>query len=184
MLEVQERRAWIRVDGETRWVRRTVLQIVSAPIVEAPFIEPAAANSEPKRQLEIRQCVRCGAEYTTRLLHQRFCSKTCRTRHRSEAVAECKRREAERSTYAWRRRVAGHVPKEWRDVLSTGDKTCGICGGPIDAALRFPDPAASSFDHIIPIAQGGPHVLDNLQLAHWACNMKKGAGYGQEVPHV
>ena len=51
---------------------------------------------------------------------------------------------------------------------------CGICGRPVDKTLRYPDPMAPCIDHIIPIARGGhPSDIDNLQLAHWACNRQK-----------
>lgn len=45
---------------------------------------------------------------------------------------------------------------------------CGICGKPVPAEDL-------SFDHIHPIARGGPHTMDNLQVAHIFCNKSKGA---------
>lgn len=40
--------------------------------------------------------------------------------------------------------------------------------------LKFPDPASPTVDHIIPVDRGGhPSALDNLQLAHLACNRYK-----------
>lgn len=51
---------------------------------------------------------------------------------------------------------------------------CGICGRPVDFTLRYPHPLSPCIDHIIPIAKGGhPSDLDNLQLAHFACNRQK-----------
>lgn len=51
---------------------------------------------------------------------------------------------------------------------------CGICGKPVDPTLKYPDPMSRCIDHIIPIAKGGhPSDIDNLQLAHWACNREK-----------
>lgn len=51
---------------------------------------------------------------------------------------------------------------------------CGICGKPVDFSLKYPHPLAPCIDHIIPIAKGGhPSDIDNLQLAHWACNRQK-----------
>jgi 5-methylcytosine-specific restriction endonuclease McrA len=32
-----------------------------------------------------------------------------------------------------------------------------------------------TIDHIVPIAKGGKHVRENLQLAHKLCNQRKGA---------
>lgn len=51
---------------------------------------------------------------------------------------------------------------------------CALCGRPVDFSLKFPDPMSPTVDHIIPIAKGGhPSDIENLQLAHLACNRKK-----------
>ncbi|MBQ3089526.1 MAG: HNH endonuclease [Oscillospiraceae bacterium] len=51
---------------------------------------------------------------------------------------------------------------------------CGICGLPVDFERRFPHPLSPCIDHIIPVAKGGhPSDLENLQLAHFACNRQK-----------
>ena len=51
---------------------------------------------------------------------------------------------------------------------------CGICGKPVDFAMKYPHPLSPCIDHIIPIAKGGhPSDIDNLQLAHWTCNRQK-----------
>jgi 5-methylcytosine-specific restriction endonuclease McrA len=34
-------------------------------------------------------------------------------------------------------------------------------------------PDAPTVDHIIPLAKGGTHTWDNVQLAHWSCNSDK-----------
>lgn len=53
-------------------------------------------------------------------------------------------------------------------------EVCGICGKPIDPSYQFPHPLSRTIDHIIPIAKGGhPSDIDNLQLAHFACNRQK-----------
>ena len=61
-----------------------------------------------------------------------------------------------------------------RRILST-QSICAICGQPVNKGLKFPDPGAPTVDHIIPIDRGGhPSALENLQLAHAACNRAKG----------
>lgn len=53
-------------------------------------------------------------------------------------------------------------------------RVCGICGQPVDFHYKFPHPLSPCIDHIIPVAKGGhPSDLDNLQLAHLACNRQK-----------
>lgn len=39
----------------------------------------------------------------------------------------------------------------------------------------------ASRDHIIPIARGGLHCYDNVQLAHKSCNAHKGASLEEEL---
>lgn len=59
---------------------------------------------------------------------------------------------------------------------------CAICGEPCDwndshrdgntfiVGKKYP-----SIDHIIPLAKGGEHSWNNVQLAHFSCNSAKGA---------
>jgi 5-methylcytosine-specific restriction endonuclease McrA len=53
---------------------------------------------------------------------------------------------------------------------------CGLCGGLLNKALRYPHPYSTVCDHIITLDQGGD-LLDrnNLQGAHKVCNERKGA---------
>jgi 5-methylcytosine-specific restriction endonuclease McrA len=48
-------------------------------------------------------------------------------------------------------------------VLEAADGICAVCGEDVD-------PAHFELDHIIPLAEGGWHGYDNVQLAHPACN--------------
>ena len=43
----------------------------------------------------------------------------------------------------------------------------------VDKDLMWPDPMSASLDHIVPLSRGGTHTLDNVQLAHLACNERK-----------
>lgn len=61
-----------------------------------------------------------------------------------------------------------------RKKILASQSVCGICGKPVDKTLKYPDPMSPTIDHIIPLARGGhPADLDNLQLAHRACNRAK-----------
>ena len=53
------------------------------------------------------------------------------------------------------------------ELIVKDNSICGIC-------KNFVEMAQSSIDHIIPISAGGLHVWDNVQLAHYSCNMKRG----------
>jgi 5-methylcytosine-specific restriction endonuclease McrA len=53
-------------------------------------------------------------------------------------------------------------------VFHRDNGTCGICGGPVD-------PERVSIDHVVPLSRGGLHSYSNVQLAHLACNTRKGS---------
>jgi 5-methylcytosine-specific restriction endonuclease McrA len=59
-------------------------------------------------------------------------------------------------------------------VIARDGHRCGICGRPVDASLRRPDPGSLSIDHIVPVIAGGDDALGNLQVAHLGCNVAKG----------
>lgn len=68
-----------------------------------------------------------------------------------------------------RARTAG-VPWDFIDlrrVYEKGNGCCGICGKPVEIETF-------TVDHIVPMSKGGPHLLDNLQPAHFSCNSQKG----------
>jgi len=55
------------------------------------------------------------------------------------------------------------------DILFVRDKGfCGICRNSVELQ-------EASIDHIVPIARGGSHTWDNVQLSHLPCNLSKGA---------
>lgn len=61
-------------------------------------------------------------------------------------------------------------------------RTCGICGKPVDMSLPGTDPMGPTIDHIVPIAKGGhPADISNLQLAHRHCNREKSDKLGLPV---
>lgn len=39
-----------------------------------------------------------------------------------------------------------------------------------------PHPLSPTLDHITPLAEGGEHTPENVQLAHFICNSHKGDG--------
>ena len=59
------------------------------------------------------------------------------------------------------------------EIYERDSWVCGICEGAVDASLAHPDPMSASLDHVVPLAKGGTHTWDNLQLAHLRCNVVK-----------
>ena len=50
---------------------------------------------------------------------------------------------------------------------------CQLCGHLISPDTAWPDPRSASLDHIIPLARGGAHSIENTQLACLQCNVRK-----------
>jgi len=59
------------------------------------------------------------------------------------------------------------APVDEDEVIQRYLGRCGICDLPAKGPIEF--------DHIIPLARGGTHEPDNVQLTHRLCNRKKWA---------
>lgn len=61
------------------------------------------------------------------------------------------------------------------DVFERDGWLCGLCDEPVSPDAVYPDPFSPSLDHVVPLSRGGAHSLENSQLAHLRCNVRKGA---------
>lgn len=67
----------------------------------------------------------------------------------------------------------------WTHIAERDNWTCWLCG---DTAwvttwvAERPDPHYPSVDHVVPISLGGPDTLENVRLAHYRCNVRRGPG--------
>ena len=113
----------------------------------------------------INSCDWCGQQFPTRSTKSRWCSERCA--------------KTARGSRSDRQRAAYHgVECEWisrRKVYDRDGWTCGICGDAIDRAAKWPDLMCASLDHVVPMADGGPHLYSNVQAAHFLCNSYKSA---------
>lgn len=108
----------------------------------------------------VRSCARCGDDID---MMER--SATGRKRHGSTLMCStCLRARTSRAKWSAKAIAA-----------RSGSGDCALCGRVVDLSLRFPAPLSGSVDHVTPVSRGGSNELDNLQLAHLACNMRKGA---------
>lgn len=94
--------------------------------------------------------------------------------------AEAERKLAERVTKIGFEYVGGYTSKTGKVQIR-----CAICGGMCDWNDRIWNgncgPTYPSKDHIIPLAKGGTHTWDNMQVAHIICNSEKGASVQLDV---
>jgi 5-methylcytosine-specific restriction endonuclease McrA len=52
--------------------------------------------------------------------------------------------------------------------------TCHLCGEMVDETLPRLAKMGASLDHVVPISKGGTDEPENLKLAHFICNVRKG----------
>lgn len=65
-------------------------------------------------------------------------------------------------------------PINYKQLRADSNGLCGICKEPLnDSKIEY--------DHIIPLARGGTHTQDNLQLSHPRCNRVKNARLPEEL---
>ena len=128
-------------------------------------------SEKPKTGLVKVVCAQCGAigytkkppgyEANHKVDHRIYCNDDCKrkvTAHRKRAI----------------KYDNGPVEFIGPDLVYKRDGwVCGICGEPVNKDLGYPDPESASLDHIIPLATGGTHTWDNVQLAHLRCNVEK-----------
>lgn len=131
----------------------------------------AAEGSGPTWVLTAGLCAVCGGGFVT-WGASLYCSSACRGgRKTPEAAARRKARQR-----GWRLTKARRLAIYERD-----DWTCRLCGIPVDRdAAGTMQPDAPCVDHVVPLALGGPHCLENLQTAHNACNLRKGTSLPPE----
>lgn len=102
-----------------------------------------------------RRCLVCERTFRARMSRHVFCSRIC---HLKVAPFNSFRRRALRDEVGDR--------DGWR---------CHLCHRRIDRQRAWPHPRSASLDHLIPVADGGPTVPENLAIAHLRCNIRRHA---------
>ena len=75
-----------------------------------------------------------------------------------------------------RRLLASAVQEPYlrEDIFERDGWVCQLCQEPIDPELQYPESGYASIDHILPVSHGGDDTPDNVQAAHFGCNVSKG----------
>ena len=98
-------------------------------------------------------------------------------RHRcDQCLADTKKlsKKRKRTRHRARLHAAAREPYSLWEIATRDRHICGLCGDKVNMALVVPDLKAPTIDHIIPLAKGGDDTKINVQLAHFACNSRKG----------
>lgn len=120
-------------------------------------------------------CVDCGKP---RRFYSQRCE-LCRVKRaesvkHSESMKRCKKQAKAR------RRAKGKAvisaPVSLVDVIKAHGKRCHLCGKAVDVSTAN-QPKSATMDHVVPLALGGWHDLNNLRPAHHLCNSLKGAQF-------
>lgn len=135
----------------------------------------------------LRRCAlpECGVEFESFRGRTRCCSEIHVKRlWNRESRADGRQRptpwnDARRDAYHRRRALKSGSSVGPRfanaDVFERDGWVCGLCDEPVPPEAVYPDPLSASLDHVVPLSLGGAHSLENVQLSHLRCNVRKGA---------
>lgn len=124
-----------------------------------------------------RTCPQCETSYAPTYVGQAYCGSKCAKR----ASRKRERQAGSRSNNDFHRHRARkygrrYVPIRPLDIFDRDRWVCQICKKRAPKGKAAPHPLSPSLDHIIPMScEGGDHVPENVQLAHFRCNSVKGA---------
>ena len=111
-----------------------------------------------------------------------YCSDVCKRKANHRKSKECKKRAGnlDRGNHRHRARKYGVSYESGitlKRLVQRDGLKCQICGGMCDwkdcSWTKYSGPTHPSIDHIIPMAKGGGHTWDNVQVAHMICNSQK-----------
>jgi 5-methylcytosine-specific restriction endonuclease McrA len=152
-----------------RRVRSTRLCSDRCRLIDSRLKSRASSVKRDTRNRLPRPCRECDKTFTPEYGNKRrtFCS------------AECSKRNDSRITRSARRakiRAVDHEPIDPLQVMARDGWRCHICGTSTPRRLRGTlNDRAPQLDHILPLAEGGTHTLDNVACACRNCNRIKGS---------
>jgi 5-methylcytosine-specific restriction endonuclease McrA len=128
------------------------------------------------RWREERNCAWCGDTFKSPAHRDtRCCSFACSTKLWKRANPDSVRAHGQDAKFKRRARLrqAPYESFTIADVRARYGDDCYLCGEPIDFRLKWPHPLSPSLDHVVPLARGGKHTLDNVAMTNLACNLRK-----------
>lgn len=79
-----------------------------------------------------------------------------------------------------RKKAATSEPYTLIDIAARDKYVCQLCHRRVAMSRRVPHPKAPTIDHVVPLVESLDDTRANVQLAHFACNSRKGAAGGGE----
>jgi HNH endonuclease len=145
-----------------------VLRPAPQPKKKKPKTIPTEVQGWTKQVLVCGSCAECGTYFVGKCPvganQTRYCSDKCKQRSGSRNGKHKRRARIQ----------AARTGNVYRNTVYARDNyTCQLCHEPIDMTVDPQSNFAPSLDHIIPLARGGAHHMDNLQTAHRLCNSYK-----------
>ena len=115
-------------------------------------------------------CIICGQLFVG---GRKYCSPECSRKHANRLASQKKDKRIKPE-----KKVVNNIDLHKLFVRDKG--ICQICGGLCDwndiedfGTYKVVGGKYPSRDHIVPIAKGGEHSWENIQLAHFSCNTRK-----------
>lgn len=119
----------------------------------------------------MRKCAHCNREFMPDHGAQIYHNKRCAERaHKNNEGAKKRQRKYMQRRNEWTRKPPGSERVYRARIFERDNWTCQLCGSKVDKRLKWPHPKSATIDHILPLANGGQHVPENCQLAHFICN--------------
>ena len=114
-------------------------------------------------------CDRCGQVVMTDIcIRKTYSGRYCRN------CSLVKRRERYRIKTAKRQKIMNPIRISADVIIERDGNMCHLCNAEIDLTLARNSRFGATIDHVIPVSKGGADTLENMRLAHWICNIKKG----------
>lgn len=185
----EEQRRAAAQEAETRKIEREWYRLAHPP--KEAYEEQHEAFLNRSGVCEI-----CGKSYTVREYVESCGIKYARDN--GVCSSECKKEKAKRIArilHKDRRDSHRHRARKFglaydssitlKKLVERDGLKCAICGEVCDwndhSWSKYSGPMYPSIDHIMPMAKGGPHVWENVQVAHIICNSEKGDRYEEEI---
>ena len=150
---------------QAKFCKKACRYAMSAAIKAKATFAQHAANP---RRFDF-DCDRCGQivltdKHVTRGKYGRYC-RNC---------SLVKRRESYRIKTAKRQKITNPIRISADVIIERDGNVCHLCDGEIDLSLPRNSRFGATIDHVVPVSKGGADTLENMRLAHWICNIKKG----------